>query len=275
MKRIGLISLLCLASLSAYLFSTDQQNKDALGVSFAFSDVSGTKLLSVETPADSASFINAIFQGGFILKTNFLGLQKQAPDWDGRHIARSFQKSPGALFQIQDGRAPARNDPLLGEGCLLVTEPFLRARELVTIEPDQSFRISKDLIRKIELMKGKTVAWQKSIAKIGANRQLILVQFDPEGKKCLADLVLVEPGFLSFDDYAANYDDGVKGFVWRVDVDGIDAASFRVLAAFKGKDGIEIALLWDGFEGQNLYVMKREGAVLRHIYESYRYWTPI
>jgi hypothetical protein len=171
MKRIGLISLLCLASLSTYLLSTDQQNKDALGVSFAFSDVTGTKLLSVETPANSASFIKAMFQEGLILNTNYLGLQKQAPDWDGRQIARSFQKSPGALFQIQDGRAPAGNDPLLGEGCLLVTEPFLHARELVAVEPDQTFQISIDLIRKIELMKGKKVAWQKSIAKIGANRQ--------------------------------------------------------------------------------------------------------
>jgi hypothetical protein len=151
----------------------------------------------------------------------------------------------------------------------------MRTRKLATVEPDLSIRISKDLLRRIELAKGKKVAWQKSIAKIGANRQLVLVQFDPEEKKCLASLVLIEQDFLSFDDYEAQYDDDAKGFVWRVDTPGMDAASFRVLAAFDGNNGIEIVVLWNGYEGQNLYLMRRESTALRHLYKSYRYWPPI
>jgi hypothetical protein len=67
----------------------------------------------------------------------------------------------------------------------------------------------------------------------------------------------------------------VKKFVWRVDTEGIDAGSFHVLAAFEGKEGIEIAVLWDGFEGQSFSLLRSDEAVLRRIYGSYRYWAPL
>jgi hypothetical protein len=274
-KRTCLVLLLSIGWFCTYMLSAVQQNQDTQEVAFAFSNVARTKLLSVDTPINSGALTKAIFPGGFVLSTKFLGEQKRASVWNGRQIARDFDNSAGALFQIEGGKAPAREQLYIGEGCLLVTESFLRARRMLTIKHDLSAQISRDLVRRIEQAKGKKAAWGKSIAKIGANRQLILVQFDAEGKRCFASLVLVEPDSLSFDDYEAKYDDYTKGYVWRVDTPGIDTTSFHVLAAFDRKDGIEIAVLWDGYEGQNLFLLRREGATFRHLYNSYRYWAPI
>jgi hypothetical protein len=274
-KRTYLVSLLSIGWFCTILLSAVQQNQSTQEVAFAFSNVARTKLLSVDTPTNSGALTKAIFPGGFVLSTKFLGEQKRASDWNGRQIAQDFDKGAGALFQIEGGKAPAREQLYFGEGCLLVTESFFHGRKMLTVKHDLSAQISRDLIRRVEGVKGKKAAWGKSIAEIGAVRQLFLVQFDADEKSCLASLVLVEPDSLSFDDYEAQYDDHTKGYVWRVDTPGIDPASFHVLAAFDRKDGIEVAVLWDGYEGQNLYLLRREGATLSHLFNAYRYWAPI
>ena len=64
-----------------------------------------TKLLSVDTPVNSGALTKAIFPGGFVLSTKYLGEQKRASDWNGRQTARDFDKSAGSLFQIEGGKA--------------------------------------------------------------------------------------------------------------------------------------------------------------------------
>ena len=273
MSKIRLILLIGFGCCCTGSLGTDRQDQNALEVAFAFSDVTGTRLLSVGTPADPGALSKGIFPGGRVVNAKFQSRQQQAPEWNGRQIARNFDSSPGSVFQIQGSGAISKEVPHIGEACLLMTEPFLRERKLLNVRAAPSAKISPDLLRRVERAKGKKAAWGNSIARLGSTRELILVQFVPEGKSCLASLVLVAPDSLSFDDHMASYDERVKDYVWRVDTPG--PGSFHVLAAFDAKEGIEIAILWDGFEGQNLYLLRPEGAILRPIFRSYRYWAPI
>ena len=275
MKKSRLLPLLGLSLSCTCLPGQAWQNQNPLEVAFAFSDFTGARLLSVDTPVNSAALVKAVFPGELILNVKFLSRQQSAADWNGRHTARYFDQSAGFLFQIEGGKAPRGEESYIGEGCLLVAEQFLRERKQLSVKHDPAIHASDEVLRRVEQAKGKKAAWGRSIARIGATRELILVQFVPEGKMCLASLVLVTPDSLSFDDHAAKYDDYIKGFVWRADTDGINAESFHVLAAFEGKQGIDIAVLWDAFEGQNLYLLRSESAVLRPLYRSARYWAPI
>ena len=277
MKRTWLISLLILSWCCTWLFGTGRQQQHTLEVAFAFSDITGKRLLTADTPTEAAALVKGIFSQGLVLNTRFLKQQKPASDWNGRQTARNFDQSAGSLYQVEGKKVPELEAPYIGIGsaCLLVTESFFRERKLLDVKHDPSIQSSKDLLRRVEQERGKKAAWGKSIARIGAARDLILVQFVPAENRCLASIVLVAPDSLSFDDHEAKYDDRVKGFIWRVDTDGINSESFHVLAAFEGKEGIEIALLWDAFEGQNLFLLRSEGAMLRRLYAAYRYWAPM
>ena len=275
MRRALLLLLLGLSLSCICLPSPAWQDQNPLGMAFAYSDLTGARLLSVDTPVNSAALVKAVFAEGLTLNVKFLRQQKSAANWNGRQTARDFDQSAGSLFQVEGGKTIMGKEASIGEECLLVTEQFLRERKRLSVRSDPTIHTSNAVLRRVERAKGKKVSWEGSIARIGATGELILVRFIPDGKTCLASLVLVTPDSIAFDDYEAKYDADVKGFVWRVDTDGIDAESFHVLAAFEGKQGIEIAVLWDASEGQDLYLLRSEGAALRPLFRSYRYCAPI
>jgi hypothetical protein len=275
LKRKRLTSLLILTWCCAWLFGVQQNSVNKLDVVFGFSDITGKRIISVDTPAHPEALTKCIFQPGVVFGAKFLGQQKPASDWNGRQTARDFDKVPGSVYQIERGPAPRGDESHIGEPCLLVTAEYMSQRELLEIKPGPSTQSIENLLRRIERARGKKAAWAKSIARIGPLHELILVQFFPEGQKCIASLVLAAQDFLSFDDLEARYDSSAKNFFWRADTDGINSESFHVLAASQAKEGLEIAVLWDAFEGQDLLLLKPEGAVLHRLFVSYRYWAPI
>jgi hypothetical protein len=276
MKKIRLLLLLTLGLGGVVLSGPAQQSQNQLDVAFAFSDGTGTRLLAVDDSANPQHLANAIFPGGIIQNVKFLRRQQRAVDWNGRQTAHNFDRTPGLLFEIENGKAPSRRESGIGESCLLVSKRFLQDRRQLPVKSEPGIPASSEVIRRIEKSKGKSIDWAKSIANIGDGRDLLLVRFVPEGEKAvLASLVLVTADSLSFDDHEAKFDKDAKAFVWRVDTDGIDPESFHVLAAFEGKQGIEIGILWNAFEGQNFFILRSQESILRPVYTSYRYWTPI
>ena len=275
LKSRRLISLLILTLCCAWLLCAQGASVNQREVAFAFSDIAGKRVISVETQAHPEVLDKCVFQSGLVFNARFQASQKPAPDWNGRQTARYFDKNPGSVYQIERRQARRRDESYSGEPCLLVTAGYLRQRKLLEVRPASSTRISENLLGRIERVREKKATWAKSIARIGPAHELILLQFVPEGQTCLASLVLAAQDSLSFDDLEAKYDSSTKSFVWRVDTDGIDAESFHVLAALQTKEGIEIAVLWDASEGQDLFLLKPEGAVLHQLFMSYRYWAPI
>lgn len=276
MKKIQLLSLLTLGLCCTVPPGPAQQSQKQFDVAFAFSDGTGTRLLSADDPANPQDLTNGIFPGGIIKNVKFLRRQQGAADWNGRQTARDFDRSPGFLFEIENGIAPRRQETDLGESCLLVSKHFLQGRQQLPVKPEPGLPVSSEVIRRIEKSKGKSAEWAKSIAKLGDGRDLLLVRFVPEGEKiCLASLVLVTADSLSFDDHEGKLDKNAKAFRWRVDTDGINPEDFHVLAAFEGGQGIEMALIWHAFEGQSFFILRSQGSILCPIYTSYRYCAPI
>ena len=276
MNKIRLLSVLTLGLFCVVFTGAAQKDQNQSDMAFAFGDETGTRLLSVDDITNPQYLAYAIFSGGIIENAKFMRRQERAADWNGRQIAKYFDCCPGVLFEIEKGKIPDRQQPGIGESCLLVSKQFLQNRREVAIKSEPGISASNDVIRRIERSKGKNVEWAKTIARIGSDRDLLLVRFVPDDEKvCLASLVLVAADSLSFDDHEAKFDRDAKAFIWRVDTDGIDPESFHVLAAFDGKQGIEIAVLWNAFEGQNFFMLRPQGPILRQIYSSYRYWTPV
>ena len=263
--------LFALLSTPAWLNANPLQSKQIQDVAFAFSDSTGTKFLSVDTTDKPTRLSKAICSQGPLLNIRFLGLQKKSSDWNGRQTAYNFDKTEGALFSILGERLSVK--AASGESCLLVTEQFLSARRRLPVTVlDVPTPISVGLLRRIEQVRKKKALWGKLIGKIDRN-SLVVVQFAPESRKSIASLVFLGPDFTSFNDHEANYDENAKDFVWRVDVPGVNPADFYIVAAFEGGMGAEIVVLWDGYEGQNLFLLRRNGVVLRSLYHSYRYWA--
>jgi hypothetical protein len=244
-------------------------------MAFAYSDLAGKRLLTAETLDNPTSLVKGIFSGGTVLTTRFSKQQDAADDWNGRQIGANFDKARGSLFQIEGGQIPVEPEAFGGRECLLVNSFFLRERKLLAVKSESNTPIGPDLLRRIEEAKGKKAAWGKSIARIGSKHQLVLVEFVPEGSKCLASLVLAARESLSFMDDWAEYDASVERFVWRVETDGINAEDFKVLAAFETKQEIELAVLWDGGESQNLLLLSDDDHWLHQQFMQSRYWAPI
>jgi hypothetical protein len=259
----------------SWQFDVAEQAPAPSELAFAFSDSAGVRLLSVDRPDNPAAIVKVVCPGGSIRNVKYLGQQKDGPKSNHRQTAANFDQCEGSLYQVEGGRIPAVDEPMVGIPCLLVTDAFLRVRKTLPVVLDRRSAAPSEFLRRVEQARHKTLLWGRPIAGVGTTHELSLVQFVPEGKTCLASLVLGGSKDQSFHDYEAKYDDSLKQCVWRVDTEGISPESFHVLAAWRGKEGIEIVVLWDAAEGQNLFLMRAEGAILRNLHQSYRYWAPI
>jgi hypothetical protein len=72
-KRTWLISLLILSWCCTWLFGTNRQHQNPLEVAFAFSDITGKRFLSADTPVHSAALVKGIFPRGVLAKKSICG----------------------------------------------------------------------------------------------------------------------------------------------------------------------------------------------------------
>jgi hypothetical protein len=274
--KLGWMLLLMASLLSTFRwFDEARQAAVAPEIAFAFSDSAGRRLLSVDKLENPARMTKVVGPGGSVLNVKYLGQPKEGPKSTHRQTAANFDQWGGSLYQIDGGRIPVGDEPMAGTPCLLVTDDFLRARKVLPIIAGRGGAVPSGFMQHVEQAKHKKPVKGDRIAGIGTAHELNLVQFVPEGKTCLASLVLAGAEILSFDDHEAKYDDFLKQYVWRVDTEGISPESFHVLAAWEAKNGIELVVLWDAAEGQNLHLLRSEGPVLRNLYHAYRYWAPV
>ncbi len=257
-----LIIFYILFSISPLSFAQD--------VSFGFTNEAGDRLLVAdsEAPLKNPEQMNeAICEKGGKTKIKFIQLQKASADDTGRDTQYNFNSRAGHLFELTNKVAEA------GETCMIVKSDYLKNRNIVKLSTPED-KCSQDMLSGIERnMKGWKV--KKCVgSKVSNTQNLILVEFAKKKADVLASIVLQDDRKFYFQNFEAK---AGGGDCWRVD-DGCEFNfdSFTFSSALVAKDGVQIFYLWAGAEGQNAYLLGKDGeAKLKPLVHGYRYWSPM
>ena len=238
-------------------------------VFFGFTDSSG-ELVLIHSPGrmDLSADLSALLPTGEVIYLESLGYVEEGSTNNNRQTVYNFDNLPGYLFRLPDGKIAA------GRTLLLAESGFLDERILLSVTGHPPAPLEEDLVVRIEEIRDRTVAESWILASIEGGISIAMIRFEPGDSTSVASLVLVNGEDLVFEDYIGGPMDDCS--VWRVDDGGVfDPASFRIIAASKTLQGLEIARTWMGAEGESAALLEENGTVFQEVLTGYRYWAPL
>src|SRR4030095_15949329 len=154
--------------------------------------------------------------------------------------------------------------------CIVFGASFLSTRRIATVNIAGIAPCDASRASRIGAERSRPVARCSRLAVLEGADELLLREFPRKGRDLLAALVLVTSRGLTFNDFPANCEAG--GSCWREGDGGvINARDFHVVGAFRISTGHELAVAWDGPEGQSTILI--ESGVFRERADWYRYWA--
>jgi len=264
----------------------------AESVAFGYANSDGTALLSATSaigdPASIAKpeqFDTAVCSDDAAATVSFEGYQKSGPRDDGRAWAKDFDQHQGYRFRVVQGR------PSPDASCLLTTKTFLSGRRFLPLRKDaKGIPCEPQAVSRLAAVEKRGVYFCRRFATVGADGELLAVEFERRGNDLLAGIVLNMGGQLFVQELSAKYDPAdVTG--WRVGDQGhlfnydqkpsfldLEVVNvFRPLFALKNEaeGGLELGIQWAGEEGLSLTVLSSSGGKLQEIAKGYRYTLPL
>jgi len=217
---------------------------------YGFADKTGKYILSFEN-MDVADLDKAIGKDGRPLNIKFVKKQPQGSRDDGSQSANNFNNVQGLLYEVVGGNAQPN------ETYYLVNSDNFNVASLLQVKPEVKEGADVAVKKKIEETKAQKIDKIWKMASIAPERDVYLVQFQKQGKKITASLVLVEGEGIASKDFTADYD---PISTWRVDDGGeIVPEMFSFLFAASSPEGIVLGVAWAGAEGENGYIFKQSG----------------
>jgi hypothetical protein len=231
------------------------------------------------------------------LALRYVGFQKATPDSNGRQSAGNLKNDEGHLFTV-DGAA-ARP----GDTCLLLPAGFVQRYPLVRNDyPEAERRQLRDAYRRVNDKAGFDVApfqargalARATVTRLerekkrkvrlywllhnsGAEQQVAIVEFEPEGDSLLASIVVAGSQQISVLDIPAERkNEETNGGCWRVD-DGCRLNQEEMdVPVVLGKPGEALVFYTaGGAEGQSIRLLQVKGGELVDVKSGYRYQAPL
>ncbi|MET3850961.1 hypothetical protein [Paenibacillus sp. OAE614] len=172
------------------------------------------------------------------------------------------------MFRLSSPVTPADPDA----GVVLAQKDAFAGHEFLQVEHAEG-SLPEEATARIKQAKGRNIHSQGLIGQIDPDVQLGIVQYDKDGGKPLASLVLITPDTLLFRDFEGTDD---PSSTWRVDDGGqMDPQLFYVLFVTRSGPGYTLGYEWWGAEGSNLAVLQQDGGAFRVVQEGGRYTAPM
>jgi hypothetical protein len=237
--------------------------------SFAFVDLSGTRLLALTDLKHPDQVRAALCAGGRRLLAQFALRQEGTQANDGRDLAYNFRNHPGDVFRLPQGKAIA------DETCFLAEDTLVSSGKLRNVEPAGPADCPQGEQERLALAKRRQVQNCWRIAQVSSDKEVLLVEFAREGRDALASIVLVGSHTAIFHDYPGDYR-GEDHDLWRAEDAGtLRPEDFRILFVVEGQSFSAMGIAWAGSEGESLsLVIAKDGQQFQEAQNGYRYWVP-
>ncbi|MFM8270638.1 MAG: hypothetical protein ACKN9V_10660 [Pseudomonadota bacterium] len=201
-----------------------------------------------------------------IVPIKFLRYQVGSKDWNGRDTSYEFQRRPGFLFSVSQGKAK-------GEVCLLLAPGVAKELTVVKTEAPSQKKADLALINKIEAKTKHKVVSAEAITRAG-NNVLWAVNFKQEGDKKRAGFFL-EPSSAWYDEYVASCS-AAQCDSFRVGGGyGIAASDFYVFTSVKWKGHDLFLVGWSAEEGTSIFSLNVDGEKIVNTDLGYLYELPV
>lgn len=276
MKK-GIFPFLCLLlslslGLSASATAAEVKSKptDLLSdesFAFAYSDLSGTRLLS-DNSDHPKRFIQAISTPGIQTAITYVKHQKQSEKSNGRQTAWNFDNDEGELYKVAKGKLTEN------ETVILTTKDAFQGHTFLKYKALTKGGFTKTTLRSVESIKKRKIKKQGLIGEVSKEIQIGLVEFQRgKGQLPLASIVLSTPKGLVFHDMVGNDD---PNSTWRVEDGGeIKPEWFNVLFVTKSKSGYSLAIENWGSEGTYTMILQQKDRTFRLVAGGARYTYPV
>jgi hypothetical protein len=221
---------------------------------FGFPNPSGTRLLTDSNVPQPSTLRTALCSGGRRFSVRFERHQAEQSGHNGRRMRENFDTLAGDVFAVLQGKIES------GASCFLTGDPLLSSAISLRAKPptgpgecDQSDQ------RRLAASRSRPVVACRTIARLPADRRIVLVEFARQDRDALASVVLIDRHRTIFADYPAVFrGDGED--LWRVDDGGVLSAK-EVQIVFLLQRGAFYALgvAWTGTEGASLVLFVSDG----------------
>lgn len=268
-KSIGAVSLLVL--LAGGIPGQELPPASMQYGAFGFPNPSGTRLLTVSGLLQPAMFHTALCSGGRRFSVQFERRQAEREGHNGRQTPYNFDKLAGNVFTVLQGKIES------GASCFLSSDSLLSSATLLPAElPAGSSECDPDIRRQLASSRSRPVVNCWPLARLPADRRLVLVEFARQDKDALASVVLIDRDRMIFADYPAVFRGEGKD-LWRVDDVGVlSPKGFEVVFLLQRGTFYALGVNWHGTEGASLAVFVSDGDNrFTRVIEDYWYRAPV
>ncbi len=221
---------------------------------FAFADPSGARLLVVSGASQPEDLRTALCSGGRRFSVQFDRRQAAQEGNNGRQWSGNFDKLAGDVYTVPQGKIDEN------ESCFMASDALLSGATVVPAgTPPKRSECDADVRGRVAASRSRRVVNCRTIARLPADRSLILAEFAREDKNALASVVLIDRERMIFADYHAVYR-GEGEDLWRIgDSGALDVDDFRVVFLVQRGSFYALGVAWAGEEGLNLSVFVSNG----------------
>jgi hypothetical protein len=220
---------------------------------FGLPDQRGSRLLVMPNLARPELLKAALCSGGRRVPVQFERRQVEGANSDGRQTSRSFDKLAGSVFTVLGNRI----DP--DAPCFLASEALLAGTSVLSIAAPEGSGACLQHGRFASL-RDRPVVHCWPLARLTADKQVALVEFERRGKDALASLVFVDGTRTMFADSHAEYR-GAGADLWRVDDGGVlSPQGLKIVCALQHGDWYALGTAWASAEGRLLSLWVSEGS---------------
>ena len=264
----------CLACSLLLLASIDARAQDLSawtpqhGV-FAFPDPNGRRLLATAELQKPEQLKVALCSSGERFAVQFDHKQASDPA-ASRQVPANFDRTSGFVFTVAGG-----GDVKSDATCFLASDALSRSRVLAIQTPGSANGCLPSQRLEYSRARSRAVAHCWTIARVGADRAIALLEFERRGKDALAALTVVDPQRAVFADYPAEFrNEGAD--LWRVDDGGkLSSEGFQIVCVLLTKAGYALGVVWHGSEGRSLQLWtETEGGRFVVVISDYWYHSP-
>jgi hypothetical protein len=240
---------------------------DAYG-GFALPDQRGGRLLQIPHLARPEVLKTALCGGTRRVAVQFDSRQVARAN-DGRQTGRNFEKLSGSVYAVFGGTV----DP--AAACFLPSEALLAGSTILSIAASDGSGACLQRER-FATLRDRPVVHCWPLARLTAQKQVALLEFERRGKDALASLVVVDGPRTMFADIPAEFR-GAREDLWRVDDGGVlTPDGLQIVCALERGGWFAVATAWQGGEGRALSLWIAEGSErFTKVISDYWYQAPL
>ena len=237
---------------------------------FAFADSSGGRLIAVANVPQPRLLHSAFCSGGKRFPVKFERVQAERAGNDGRQAPYNFDKLPGSVFTVVQGRVDERATCFLSSDSLLTSATDLSA----SLHAD-SAPCAPEVRRRFASARGRAVTNCWLVARLDAQRFLALVEFARQDRNALASVAFADRDRTTFADYTAQYR-GPGQDLWRVDDGGVlSPEGVEIVFLIQRRSFDALGVSWAAGEGRSLAVfVSASDNQLTRVIDDYWYRAP-